>query len=150
MAALGDVIAALVALFDAATSAKVFDGPKPETSGVKDYVLVGSTGEDEDSASADFALSDLGPGGWVDETGSVECSAWSWSGGTDIAAQRSAAVATFEACRDAVHADRTLGGALDLNELATVTGFRLRQAQTTEGAIARVLFTVTYQTVLTS
>ena len=149
MASLPDVIAALVTTFDGATTAQVFDGPVPTSEKPTDYVLVGSTGEDEDDASADFELSPMGPGDWYDETGAVECSAWSWTGDTDITVPRAACIATFEACRDAVAANRTLG-VLPLNGLATVTGMRLRQQQTSAGAICRAVFTVTYRNTLTA
>lgn len=145
--ALGPVMAALVTTFDAATTATVYDGPVPTSDGPTEYVLVGSTGEDDDDdATLDAVVSAMGPGNWHDETGEIRCSAWAWSGDTDIATVRNQAVALFEVCREAVEDDRTLGSTLPLNGLAEVGGAALRQQQTTAGAICRVVFTVRYRT----
>lgn len=159
--AVGDVIAALVTTFDGITGfalpatataadAVVFDGPLPTESRPFRFVLVGSTGEDDDDFTTDDEVSAMGPGNWHEETGSVACSAWAWSGSGDIAALRAQALDLYEACRDAVAANRTLGGVLPVNGLAQVTAGRGRQVQTSNGPLCRVVFTVTYRTVQTS
>lgn len=142
---LHDVIAALVTRFDAAVTPSVYDGPVPPAVNKQDYVLVGSAGEDgEDGATVDLELSDLGPGNWHSETGDITCSAWSWSGGTDVSARRSTATQLAEDCAAAVHTDRTLGGLLDGDGLAQVGAFQYRAHQFAEGALVRVTFSVTY------
>lgn len=147
---LGQVITALVSTFTTANpTATVIDGPRPTSDRATSFILVGSTGDDDDDATTDDTLSALGPGTWHDENGEVFCSAWAWSGDTDIVTVRTSALGLYRACRDAVAADRTLGGALPLAGLAQVTRARLRQQQTSEGALVRVVFSVTYSTILT-
>lgn len=147
---LDDVLQALVALFDAAVSVPVHDGPVPQSVNSGEFVLVGSTGDDEDGAVVDIELSTLGPGDWFDESGEIVCSAWSWSGGTDLAARRAAALALASACASAVAADRTLGGLLEAPGLAQTQVFRYEPRQTSEGAICRIVFSVTYAHVNTT
>lgn len=143
---LNSVIAALVALFDAAVSASVFDGPKPAAVNKGDFVLVGSNGEEGDvGATVDQSLSDLGPGTWLEEVGEVVCSFWSWSGGTDTAARRTAAFNLATACADAVAADRRLGGLIVGPGIAEVSALSYQSQQTADGAICRFTFSVTYR-----
>lgn len=146
---LNSVILALVDLFDASVTATVYDGPVPSSVNKGEFVLVGSTGEDEDGAFVETELSTLGAGDWIEETGEVVCSAWSWSGGTDLTAKRVAAAALAADCAAAVAADRTLGGLLVAPGLAQVSAFQYQPRQTTDGAICRFTFSVTYRHVNT-
>lgn len=142
---LPQVISALVSIFDNATSATVYDGPVPPAANKTDFVLVGSSAEEgEDGATVTQDLSDLGPGTWLAEGGEVICSFWSWSGGTDIAARRTAAAASATACADAVAADRSLGGLLTEPGIAQVSDFRYHAEQRAEGALCRFTFSVLY------
>lgn len=141
---LDQVITKLVTIFTTA-GATTYDGPVPTSVNKTDYVLVGSDAEDGDGAVVELIESDLGPGTWVDETGEVVCSAWSWSGGTNIAACRAAAEATAVACIAAIRADRTLGGLLTGPRLAEVSVLRYEPKQTSKGAICRFTFSVLYR-----
>lgn len=146
---LAEVIDRLVTVFDAAVAVDVYDGPKPEAVNKPQFVVVGSSGDDEDGAAADLTPSDTGPGGWLDETGEIICSAWSWSGGTDVATRRSEALSLAESCLSALHADRTLGGLLVVPGAVTST-LRYEARQPESGAIVRVSFTVAYTALITS
>lgn len=148
MAALPGVITALVALFDATVDVPVYDGPTVTGDRPTSYVMVGDP-EDE-SGSLTLELSSLGPGTWQDESGEVVCSAAVGSGDTDVASARATAFALFEQLRDAVNADRTIGGALALNPLGQVGRASLVQQQTTEGVVVVVTFAVPYRTTLTA
>lgn len=143
---LNSVIAALVTAFRTAVSpTSVVDGPVPTSVNKSEYVLVGSTGDEgENGATVDLTLSDLGPGTWHDESGLVVCSAWSWSGGTDLAAKRATALQLATSCTAAVHMDRGLGGLLVAPGLAQTSDLGLLVQQTDKGGLCRVTFTVTY------
>lgn len=143
---LPDVISRLGTMFTTAVSpVAVFDGPVPPAANKTDFVLVGSTGDDfEDGATVGRVLSDLGDGTWFDESGEVFCSAWSWSGDTNIAARRTAVTTMATACAAAVAADRSLGGLLVAPGLALVSDFRYQPRQSAEGALVRLIFSVTY------
>lgn len=146
---LNSVIASLVTVFDTAVSVDVYDGPVPTSVNKSDFVLVGSTGEEDDGAVVELALSDTGPGTWFDETGEVVCSVWSWSGNTDLAARRVAAAANAVACINAVKANRTLSGLLVAPGLAEVSVLNYQPRQTSEGAICRFTFNVSYRHLVT-
>ena len=146
---LNAVLLALVSRFDGAVAAPVYDGPVPAAVNNGDFVLVGSTGEDEDGAAVDLELSEMGPGTWLNETGEVVCSFWSWTGGTNLPARRAAASALATACAAAVAADRTLGGLLVAPGLAEVSTIRYQPRQTSDGAICRFTFSVLYRHVNT-
>ena len=141
---LNSVIPYLVTLFDGAVAAQVFDGPKPASVNNGAFILVGSTGEEDDGARVEMVSSTLGPGTWFDEFGEVTCSAWSWSGGTDVVARRTEALALAVACVNAVHDDRTLGGLL-LMPGATTSDISYQPRQSDTGAIVRIIFSVSYQ-----
>lgn len=144
------VIDVLVSIFDAALSVDVYDGPNPIAANKGDFVLVGSTGEEEDGATVEQEPSDLGPGTWLDESGEVICSAWSWTGSdaSTVPARRAAALSYVDACSDAIAANRSLGGVLGQGT-AVVTGIRYQTRVAPEGTTVRVLFTVAYQTLNT-
>ena len=146
---LGDVIARLVSLYGTAVTSTVYDGPKPESVNRDRWVLVASDGEADAGASADLVPSDTGPGTWWDEAGEVVCSTWAKSGGTNIVTRRTEALADAEACIEAVHGDRTLGGLLTTPG-ATTSALSVTAAQTQGGALVRVTFTVAYQALVTS
>lgn len=142
---LNEVIAALVTMFRDAVPVNVYDGGDPTSVNQGDFVLVGSTGIlDEDGAIVTREGSTLGAGEWADEDGEVLCSSWSWTGGTDMAARRAAALVNANLCVDAIAADRTLGGLLVNPGLAQVTELRYQPRQTAEGTQCRILFSVSY------
>lgn len=143
---LDDVITSLVALFDAATTAQVIDGPTPVTPDA-DFILVGSTGDaDEDAATVERDWSAMG-NRWIEETGEVVCSIWAQSGDTDLSAQRTRLATMFAACEAALLTDPTLGGLL-FRDPVSIPVSRLRQQQTTAGAVVHLIFTVRFQALL--
>lgn len=151
------------ALFDlakahAGTGVEVFNGPLPaKSTPPKKFVLIGTDGGDDGFGSAfgdeastiEQTESDLGGNGWRDEDGLIICAAWAWSGDTDLAPVRSTTSDIVLAIEAAVRADRTLGGVLILPGLATFTSARFQEAQTSKGALARALFTVSYRALIT-
>jgi hypothetical protein len=148
------VVSYLVTSFQTAATAlaftpavKVFDGLPGNIIPSGAAVLVGSTGEDDDGGIVETVPSLLGPGTWHEENGRVICSAWSSLTGN--AAARLEALTVAQACVNAVHADRTLGGLL---LLPTAVGSELRyQPRPTDSGVAvRVLFTVSYEALITS
>lgn len=150
MIALNDVIVAVAAAFDAALAVPVYDGPQVTAGSIASFVLVGSTGEDEDAATTDLDLSSMG-NLWDDESGDIACSAWAQSGGATIQSLRVTAATLVESCRDALTANPTLGGVLPPGWMARVQGrVALRQSQTSKGPVVRFTFNVTYSTLLTS
>lgn len=84
------------------------------------------------------------------ESGEVVCSAWSYSGGTDLSARRLAALDLASTCAATVNGDRELGGLLVPPGLASAGEFRYQPRQTPEGAICRVVFTVAYSSLITT
>jgi hypothetical protein len=145
---LSEVIDRLVDIFDTALSVPVYDGPVPTASNHAAFLAVGASGTDDEGATADLEPSTTGPGTWHDESGSVTCSAWAWSGGTDIAARRAEALTIAEGALAALWADRTLGGLL-VTPGAVSSAVTYDARQTDSGPIVRVTFTVAYQALVT-
>ena len=154
---LWDVQAELVSRFTAALpDVTVFDGPRIRGGTTpRQFLLVGSDGGDsgheslDDGLSAEQEPSDLGPGGWRDETGTITCSAWAWSGHSSIAASRAASRAILDTCETVITADPTLSGLLDgggINQVARVSS---NESQRAGGPVVRLVFTVTYRALIT-
>lgn len=150
------VRSALVSMFDAALSDPVYDGPSRQKTPPKRFVLVGSDGGetgmgdgDEDGAVIEQSPSSMG-NGWRDERGEITCAAWAWSGDTDLAPLRTAITAMVDVAEAALAGDRSLGGLLVPPGMAEFSGLRIREAQTSKGAVVRALFTVSYGALLTS
>jgi hypothetical protein len=157
--AIGDVVPALVAVFDAALAAEptiVYAGPQPTSENAEEYVTVGWDPEGGEGVTSDQEPSDMG-NRWIDESGDVIGSVTCWSGDTD-----DEAVPTLLArCDDlldlldaALAADPTLGGVLvggaDDGSYARVLG-RAGMTPTTDqnGTAVRITFTTHYSTLLT-
>lgn len=143
---LNAVIAYLVVMFG--TVAETFDGPTP-TDPPAEFILVGSSGDDdEDVATTDREWAPEG-NRWIEETGEVVCSIWVQSGDTDLVGRRARQDELFDACEAAVLADPTLGGLCNWKEPAFIPRTRLRQNQANSGSLARLIFSVRYQALLT-
>lgn len=146
---------ALVTQF-AITTADVFPGPRPRGVNPKRYVLVGSDGGEtgaestDDGLSADQTPSELGPGTWRDETGSIVCAVWAWSGNSTVTADETAARALFDQCEDALAADRTLGGVLTATGAAELASLSVRESLLKSGPFVRIAFGVNYGALITS
>lgn len=151
---LDEVLAAVTALWAVdvpatVPGAVVFDAPQPTSRTLKKWVVVGSASDDQEDATATQAESSMGPGGWVDETGTITCSAWSFSGSTDAAARRREALELLEACEASLAAHRDLDGLLVPGFARTAPStVAIQQRQTDGGSIARVIFTVSYFTTI--
>lgn len=125
----------------------VYDGFGVTVEPGLDYLMVGVDDPDgQRSASAAEATQDWAHANSTtrDENGVVTCAAVSWNGDGDAKAARDHAFATVAAVETAVRADPTLGVAGVL--YAHVTGpIELSQDQTQTGAVAYVLFRITYR-----
>lgn len=153
---LGAVIDALVAKFTGALSVPVYDGPQPVASSARQFVQVGASqelGNDGVEAESSLSLSELdfGTGAFRDEQGSVTCSVWVWGGSSWSKDMRDAAQALLDECEAAVRADPQLGGVLYGEPYrAEVGSAHMRQEQTANGYLVRIVFAVTYTNLLTS
>lgn len=148
---LWDVRSALVDTFTAAVASDVIviDGPRSSGSTPKQFVVVGAVGDDVlgvepgDGAAASHEWSTMGPGE-RQELGEVQSTIVAWSGATDLEVLRDQVQAIADACEAAVVADPSLGGVLDDMHEADVTGLRVSEAQTTDGAVVAAVLTVSY------
>jgi hypothetical protein len=139
----------LVALFDAATTTTVYDGPKvtfPEAS----WIVVGSDGviqEEEDAAASSQVWKGLGAN-IRDEEIRVTC-ACGYSTGADATAKsaRDGAEAIFSACVAALRSDPGLmlgtGIPFVTGGAAAVTDNALRYVTNSGGIAAVYVFTIT-------
>jgi hypothetical protein len=144
----GAVIDALVAIFDAATTATVFDGPDPSDDSPDHYVIVGNDGDpDGDQAatgSQDWAA--MATSKPRKETASVDCVIVAQTGGADLSTLRAEAMEISASLEDAIRADVTLsngGGAL-VHWASYASTFTLRQGTGTNGLFASLAVTVDY------
>lgn len=131
----------------------IFDGPVPTSRELRRWVVVGSSGDDSvsEDATVEQTESSLGPGGWVDEQGTITCSAWAFAGSTDAAARRLEAIALLDACEASIAAHRDLDGLLSVGFVRVAPSrLALQQRQTEGGSIARLIFTVDYRTTITT
>jgi hypothetical protein len=154
MTVLDDVLDALSARFNAAAGVPVYDGPDRDalTAGRDRFVFIGTDGEalvipdadDSDGMTVTEERSEMGPGTWRTVTGEITCAVWAWQGDNDMRARRREAEQIAAACSATVTSDRTLGGLLQGGGLADVSERRYRLRHTSKGAVARVVFVVTF------
>jgi len=122
--------------------ADVFDGPPVTGNAPTRYATVGYVfGED---AGGDFRT-DTTNAYRIEEAGSVRGEIVATTGSADLATVRQQAFAMADALEASVRADRTLGGALSPDGLATLR-FDVVPAQTQQGATQRLAFSVDYIT----
>jgi hypothetical protein len=151
---LAEVVDALYAVFSTGLpDVTVYDGPQPQNSSSKAFVLVGSTelageGTDGELSQSDMARSALGNGEFLEETGFVTCTAVAWSGATRAAPPRRQALELVDQCRALLAADPTLS-VLPAGYYAEVGSIRLLQEQAPSGYRAKATFSVTYSALLT-
>lgn len=139
------VILALVALFDAAVSVTVRDGPFP-TADVGDSIVVGVNANGEGTRvvrPVETALAEFD-----DETVDIPGIIYTSNGDGDIPAARLAALALFDACDDALKANPSLTGLLIAGGRARISDYELVPS-TASGAEVLLTFTVQYDTRLT-
>lgn len=150
MTVLASVMTQLVAILDAATTVPVYDSETVATVKEWEFVIVGGGFEPEESEVARTSLDESSMGNhWTDESGSVECIAYSANTDSPPVA-RTAALALASTCRAAVLADLTLGGLLVMGGRASVSDIRLVPRQDESGFGAGAVFTVSYTTTLTT
>lgn len=80
-----------------------------------------------------------------DDNGSVHCVAESWNGDGDPKKARDDVKATLDGVAAVVNGDPTLGGVSGLLWTGYGASSTLTQAQTSNGAIARMAFTIAYR-----
>lgn len=157
--ALWQVRDALVTVFTGAVDAstKVYPGPRPKGDNPKRYVLVSSDGGDtgigeatDEGMTASQEPSDLGHGMWRDESGTVVCSVWAWTGNTSFTSSEATAREIFGQCAGAVAADRSLGGLLVLPGLAEVESLSIRESLISNSPTVRIAFSVNYGALITT
>ena len=118
----------------------VRDGPQLTDAAGLEAVAVGYSGDQNTDAAAGSATPEGLSGGRDRERYTVTCAAEVLDPGADIAAARTRVYQLHAACGAAIAADRTLGRAV----LGAVPGpWTLRQQQTPNGALARIVFGVT-------
>lgn len=143
----GVVIDALVAVFTADTTLRVFDGPPVTTTPGAKFVVVGGDGADDgngvDAGSINQDWAGLGAFA-KDETGEITCAVWSADGNTSLKDNRDAALVMLGEVEAAIRTDPTLGGVVASGWL-NVSSATINQRQNTEGSSVRITFTVGYQ-----
>jgi hypothetical protein len=147
-----DVIDYLVALFTAdvtlgqapaPNTVAVIDGPRLEQTPTQRNLYVGMTDPDADepiSANSEQEWAALGKQA-VTETLTIHCCAEAWSGETDVRTLRLAAYGIVHAVEVLVRADPMLGGLVLFCEPVS-GGSELRQDQTSQGVLVKVLFRI--------
>jgi hypothetical protein len=80
-----------------------------------------------------------------DDNGVIHCVAESWNGDADPQAARDAVKATLDAVASLLNADPTLGGVPGLLWVGYGSSSTLTQAQTSNGAVARMVFQIGYR-----
>lgn len=138
------VCLALTALWTAAlTDIEVRDGPQVNSDAANEWLFVGSDGD----APADGMQAASATQDWMAfnriklESGEVTSAFVAVSGDTDTVAIRARVFTLLSSAETAVRADPTLGG---LVMQAGVSAHQYYPTQTTAGAKARLVFTVTY------
>lgn len=139
------VCLALTALWQSAlTNVQVADGPQANSDAANDWLFVGADGDapDEGNEAAAVDQSWMAFAKTMQETAEITCAVVSRSGDTDIPALRARAYTILASAETALRADPLLGG---LVMQSYISAHQYMPAQTTQGAKARVVFTVTYQ-----
>lgn len=149
---------ALVTQFTAALAAKsteIFAGPRSRSSSPKKFLLIGADGgetgaeQNEDGMTAEQEPSNLGPGTWRDETGTIVCAAWAWSGNSTVTSSETAARDVLDTCAASLLADDSLGGLLVPPGLARLSSVSVLEGQK-NGPFVRIVFGVSYGALVTT
>lgn len=140
-AAIDGLLALLASQSALAAPVEIIDG-QPTTSTPVDYVAVGIADGDSPSVDGSQDWSQIGMQRRKEDY-TIRCEASSWSGGGSTKERRDRAFALFAACEAAVRADPTLGASVI--QAAVGDTFSVIQAQTTQGPVCTVNFTVHVQ-----
>lgn len=123
------------------TSVEVIDGPVVKGNSPSAYITIGHAPSADDVTAGSFTQ-DVGPDGYsASESGTVVCELAAVTGATDIPS----VFATFDAIATWLQDDMTLGGILTADATCTAAA-NVVQAQTTVGAVQRLLLTISYTT----
>ena len=149
MAAIADAVClALTAMWQAAAATtlaggKVVDGPQANSDPSPDWLFVGFDGAiDSGGFGVDAQQSLMAFAKVKAEDGSVTCAVSSFRGEPDVAAARARAYAVVAAAEDLLRNNMQLGG---LVMHAFVSAHQYYPSQTDDGALVRIVFTVTYK-----
>lgn len=118
----------------------VYDGPPVTASAPTSYVTVGFTVNEDFPGTGQDAY---GLGDVPEETGIVRSDLVCWSGGTDMPALRVQGFALYDAWRDALRANPSMG----VLGLTASAAFDVQPQQTSNGAVFRLVVTVNYTAV---
>jgi hypothetical protein len=119
----------------------VYDGPVVSGATPTAYLTIAHSPSSETPSVGDFRQ-DVAPDGFsAAEDGTVLCELGAITGGTDMPT----IFGTFDAIASWVQSDMTLGGVLSQGSTCTVAA-QVVQAQTTSGAVQRLVLTFTYFT----
>lgn len=136
------VIPKLVELFrlaDGLSAQMVLDGPVAMDSGLREALSVGYSG-DLDAVAVEGDLTDAGMSITPDrERYTVQCAVWVLNGAGDMSAARARAYEILAAAGSALAANHTLDGLVLMARVSTVS---LAQSQTSQGAVASIVFGV--------
>jgi hypothetical protein len=126
------------------TGVRIFDGAEVDDSYPGDAIAIGHDGSIGDAemqiatiSDSPFAFTDL-----HEESGRINCSLWSWDGGTSLTARRTRAFTLLSAVDTVIRADPTFTGTALYSILETNS---VNYRQTTMGAAVVINFTIAYQ-----
>ncbi len=144
------VILALYGIWQAATTTTlagvmVADGPQVNSDPSDKWLFVGADGGEPSQFTeiANAQQSWLAFGKIRREDGTVTCAAVVIRGDDDVPTARADAYGIVGAAEDLIRADPSLGGVVSLQTY--LSSHQCFVAQTDRGAVARVVFTVTYK-----
>jgi hypothetical protein len=142
-----------------AAGAKVFDGQRKVGATPKLFLVVGADSDDPFEAPDDVVdtlagsarqeRAREGPGDWRQETGDVLCTIVAWDGGTLFGPLRAKVQTVLDACEAALLATPELAAADLVGAGAELGEIRLWERRSKDGSAVGVVFTVTYQSILT-
>lgn len=140
------VCLALAAMWQAdpdLTGVQVVDGPQANSEAVNEWLFVGFDGDapDEGNEAVSAEQDLMAFAKTKQETGEVTCAVVIRSGDMNTTTVRARAYDVFSDAEDTLRSNMQLGG---LVMHAYVSGHQYIPVQTTAGAKARVVFTVTY------
>lgn len=143
--AIGGVLDQLAATFTALPAladVEVWEGPRPESPGAVDLVVIGHDGDPESNAEVTVTqeVANLAASSRY-ETGEVPCAVVSQIGDADLSVCRARAFTLLAAIETAVRADLTLAGQVMSIQLTVAAA---RQVQNQAGSAVVVPFTLTY------
>jgi len=126
------------------TGVRIFDGAEVDESFPGDAIAIGHDGSlgDSEMQIATITNTPLSFTDLHEELGRINCSLWSWDGGSSITARRVRAFALLSAVDTVIRADPTFTGTALYTILETDN---VNYRQTTMGAAVVINFVIQYQ-----